>query len=206
MSMNNFRYKTIEGNNNFHASDCAVHSEPAFTKGECNCEKTTEENWLREQLRKASQEVDSWPQWMKNAFAEERASRKKIRSELTHEQEVSEVYSTLSWDVVDRVKKNLESRKDSLRPYIREEVSWFADEMETRLQANDWKGGWKNCDLPLLFARMIEEAGELSAAMHGIEEGDILKEAADVANFAMMIADVARDCCAKYREEMKRNQ
>ena len=36
--------------------------------------ETREASWLRDQLRKASREIESWPQWMKNALTEERAA------------------------------------------------------------------------------------------------------------------------------------
>ena len=87
----------------------------------------------------------------------------------------------------------------------RPEVRAFAHLMEAQLRANDWKGGWKNEDASDLFPRISEEADELWQAMvrHNkrLSWGDawvmetdtaerIGREAADVANFAMMIADV----------------
>jgi NTP pyrophosphatase (non-canonical NTP hydrolase) len=64
--------------------------------------------------------------------------------------------------------------------------------MEERLSANDHKPGWIG-ELPsTLLRRLREEADELEIAFNarGHTKGDILREAADVANFAMMIADV----------------
>ena len=29
---------------------------------------------------------------------------------------------------------------------MREEVKWFAEQMENKLQENDHKGGWQDCD------------------------------------------------------------
>jgi NTP pyrophosphatase (non-canonical NTP hydrolase) len=63
--------------------------------------------------------------------------------------------------------------------------------MEAQLRANDHKPGWKNDSLLSLISRCSEELIELRHEI--IEEYDpvrVLKEAADVANFAMMIADV----------------
>ena len=77
--------------------------------------------------------------------------------------------------------------------YVRPEVRAFADAMEERLAANDHKPGWIGDSPHALLARLREEATELqvvlnSSATPGRET--ILREAADVANFAMMIADV----------------
>lgn len=79
----------------------------------------------------------------------------------------------------------------------RPEVRAFADLMEAKLRANDHKPGWKT-DHPLdLLSRMRQEVGELGQELvagsrttrdaHQLRVG---AEAADVANFAMMIADV----------------
>jgi len=63
--------------------------------------------------------------------------------------------------------------------------------MENRLRANDHKGGWQECHPGDLAQRLDEEAEELAGAIvEGALLTDILEEAADVANFAMMIADV----------------
>ena len=82
---------------------------------------------------------------------------------------------------------------------VREEVRDFAIEMEERLRANDYKGGWKN-ELPqFLIARVREELEELDEAVDRIRANcledeladNVWHEAADVANFAMMVADAA---------------
>lgn len=78
--------------------------------------------------------------------------------------------------------------------------------MERKLRANDHKPGWKGDDRWALYHRLREETVELHNAMRDAERYDtsdrgarrtpaqILaiagREAADVANFAMMIADV----------------
>lgn len=75
----------------------------------------------------------------------------------------------------------------------RPEVVAFASAMEERLKANDHKGGWQDCAVPWLIGRLRDEVAELGGAtapMHGLSSHGILHEAADVANFAMMIADV----------------
>lgn len=91
---------------------------------------------------------------------------------------------------------------------MRKEVKMFAEIMEQQLAANDHKGHWGGCRPEWLLARLTEEAGELAQAllqrddairlMNTAQRGTlnpkhaerIAKEAADVANFALMIADV----------------
>ena len=70
---------------------------------------------------------------------------------------------------------------------MRDEVRSFALAMEEQLQANDHKPGWQGDSCYSLFVRLREEADELLMALR--DHGDVQKEAADVANFAMMIAD-----------------
>jgi NTP pyrophosphatase (non-canonical NTP hydrolase) len=70
-------------------------------------------------------------------------------------------------------------------------VQWFAGEMEKKLKENDHKGGWGNMSFDELYLRMKKETQELLAAdmMHKSPEAKIA-EAADVANFCLMIADL----------------
>ncbi len=73
----------------------------------------------------------------------------------------------------------------------REEVKMFANAMERQLQYNDHKEHWSNFPQEYLFQRLLEEVSELYEAMNeGLDGEDMLDEAADVANFAMMIADI----------------
>lgn len=84
-------------------------------------------------------------------------------------------------------------------------VAVFATHMESKLRENDHRGGWEDCDFDYLTRRLAEEARELRRAVdtfedarysHGATAADLIaiaaevrREAADVANFAMMIAD-----------------
>jgi len=68
--------------------------------------------------------------------------------------------------------------------------------MEKTLRKHDAKkgvDGWKNEDMEWLYDRLREEALELEVALFSGKEDptDIIKECCDVANFAMMIADLA---------------
>lgn len=77
---------------------------------------------------------------------------------------------------------------------VRPQVAAFAIAMEERLRANEHKGGWSACRPDWLWYRLMEEACELKneidkagVAWNG---ASVLHEAADVANMAMMVADV----------------
>lgn len=80
-------------------------------------------------------------------------------------------------------------------------VAWFAEAMEQKLQANDHKPDWSGSDTQHLVHRLLEEVLELHQAcvvtevqapeMKQMCVSEIVREAADVANFAMMIADKA---------------
>jgi hypothetical protein len=82
----------------------------------------------------------------------------------------------------------------------RREVLAFAEAMEEKLRENDHKGGRKQCSLSYLKERLREEADELSrvlslragsgTAQHHEYSRAVRREAADIANIAMMIADV----------------
>ena len=69
--------------------------------------------------------------------------------------------------------------------------------MEAKLRENDHKPGWKGENPWPLVERLFEEANELTEELQpgsrtdlGTWSAKIGAEAADVANFAMMIADV----------------
>ena len=87
---------------------------------------------------------------------------------------------------------------------VRQAVLWFARMMEDKLAEHDDSPGWEDCDPAWLFKRLTEEAAELRAEVNLLEvfhthsdDGAsdeqrlrVASEAVDVANFAMMIADV----------------
>ena len=95
-------------------------------------------------------------------------------------------------------------------------VQHFAEVMESKLRANAHKGGrkeWKVEDASWLLERVRDEVKELELAMaemvalrtspdldresrdkaYALVKKDIREEAADIANFAMMVAD-SLDC------------
>lgn len=103
-------------------------------------------------------------------------------------------------DAVEQAKLVQEARRGLIAagpPAWRTEVITFANLMEQQLRANDHKDGWKGDTSDALHQRLLEEAEELSealawrSALFGDADPErIGREAADVANFAMMIADV----------------
>ncbi len=93
----------------------------------------------------------------------------------------------------------------STRLKLRESVRRFAEQMELKLRENEHKGGWQD-DLPEdLIDRIDEEIAELRASVSDefftacqgpsqerqIARRRIAREAADVANFCLMVADVS---------------
>ena len=84
-------------------------------------------------------------------------------------------------------------------------VEQFADDMQRQLNANSHKGGadgtgWRGDNPVSLHQRLEDESQEVSEilgawdipAMDQQQLGELIAECADVANFAMMIADIAR--------------
>lgn len=82
---------------------------------------------------------------------------------------------------------------------MREELQRFALDMERQLQANDHKPGWSHDALWSLLSRLRQETDELSSAIDSGSPQRIIDEAADVANFAMMIADNTRRLLSAWR-------
>ena len=70
-------------------------------------------------------------------------------------------------------------------------VNDFAGDMFGKLRKNAHKAHWDTVDQSWLLGRLKDEVEELQIAM---KEGlDVIPECADVANFAAMIADNARN-------------
>ena len=71
-----------------------------------------------------------------------------------------------------------------------EHVIAFAAAIQRELDNNRHKGGWHGCQISWLRKRLKQELGELERAVKSKQPADVvLSEAADAANFAMMIAD-----------------
>lgn len=85
--------------------------------------------------------------------------------------------------------------------WVRPIVQWFSKQMEKKLKLRDYRGGWEDCTFQYLISRLRHETDELlfEHFRHRIDTSTekpisekikqkIITEAADVANFAMMIA------------------
>ena len=81
---------------------------------------------------------------------------------------------------------------EDLNAYLRPSVREFALAMEDALRAHDHKPGWKSDPAVELFLRLEEEVNELREELVYERYSTAMQEAADVANFAMMIFDVLR--------------
>lgn len=68
----------------------------------------------------------------------------------------------------------------------------FASDMARGLSANAHKTGWWFVTPRWLLRRLRSETRELANAMRANDREATIREAADVANYAMMIADHAR--------------
>ena len=103
--------------------------------------------------------------------------------------------------VVEAWNRRTTSRERRDASTTRPVVAWFSGVMEERLRANDHKGGWSHCSQRFLLARIFEEIFELEAAIeNGAIPADIESEAADVANFAMMLADVCGGAGRRHKD------
>lgn len=106
----------------------------------------------------------------------------------------------------DNLKNESNNANTTLLPAVRPSVAWFATKMEEKLAINDHKGGWKKCEIDWLIERIEAELEELKH-VYGFRKADwgrsvgegiqfvdisneaIISECADIANFAMMVAD-----------------
>jgi len=91
---------------------------------------------------------------------------------------------------------------------VREEVQWFVQRMEEKMAKHDADrgDGWKEADVFSLTDRVWEELQELREKLGEYEDDDpkavvmAIYECADVANFAMMVANHLRDDLPKDSE------
>jgi len=74
----------------------------------------------------------------------------------------------------------------------RQEIVVFSEDMERKLKENDYKDCWSTKNIYWHIARMMGEISELQDAISSGTRQDIIDEAADVANYAMFIADIVR--------------
>jgi hypothetical protein len=96
-------------------------------------------------------------------------------------------------ETLEAWKGYVEARESGL-PFLRPEVEAFAVAMETELRANDHKGGWKrkhpSDPCPFYSEDCLDRLDEEVSELRKATKETTLAEAADVANFAMMYADI----------------
>lgn len=77
------------------------------------------------------------------------------------------------------------------------EVKWFGEQMIGKLEDNEEKEHWRKASYDCLFNRLEEEVQELRELMLDdkvpYKHKKMIAECADIANFAMMIADKAKN-------------
>lgn len=73
---------------------------------------------------------------------------------------------------------------------IRPEVKRYSELIESQLRLNDGKGGWKDCPVDYLLAKLGEEVGEVFEARIKGDRRQMVAEAADVGAVCMMLCDV----------------
>lgn len=71
------------------------------------------------------------------------------------------------------------------------EIKQLVDAMRYKLKKNAHKGRWENLTLPKAIELMKAEVEELIEASSRDSSIEVILEAADVANFAMIIANLA---------------
>jgi hypothetical protein len=74
----------------------------------------------------------------------------------------------------------------------RPQVEAFADAMEAKLRKHDWQYHWSGLAVQYLFSALDDTSKELRAAVTVGNPTIALRKAADVANYAMMLADIVR--------------
>jgi hypothetical protein len=95
---------------------------------------------------------------------------------------------------VVELEEKLKEETMNLNPLVakmrmRGEVLKFAVEMEKKLDKNEHKGAWEETSSWWLMRRLVDEVEELREQLRIGGPMEVVEEAADVANFAMMIAD-----------------
>jgi len=77
------------------------------------------------------------------------------------------------------------------------EIKQLTDAMRYKLKKNAHKGRWEDLGLSDVIKRLREETDELEEAALSGSEIEIILEAADVANFALMVVNIAMKKAAK---------
>lgn len=76
---------------------------------------------------------------------------------------------------------------------MRTELEQFALRMEHKLQENDNKPHWSGLTMNLLMHELTKKHARLLDAVCDNNHGQIIRHSADLANYAMMLADNAHN-------------
>lgn len=86
---------------------------------------------------------------------------------------------------------------------IRNEVKWFAGHMESKLQENEYKTGWTDCTVDFLSSQIQKNLNELNSMFqelpsnYSVFSANVIRQCSDIANYAMMIADISNKYICK---------
>ncbi|OFC94614.1 hypothetical protein BTGOE4_10040 [Bacillus thuringiensis] len=93
---------------------------------------------------------------------------------------------------------------------IRSEVKWFAEHMESKLKENEHKTGWTDCTVDFLSSQIRKNLNELDSMFqelpsnYSVFSANVIRQCSDMANYAMMIADISDKYICKYDPPNKR--
>jgi len=98
--------------------------------------------------------------------------------------------------------------KERMLYFNPEALIWFTHIMMKKLIKNDKKysEGWKKSPDLWLFHRLQQETIEMTTAFKEGDWENLIEEAADVANIAMMIADNTRDKIEGVENDSQQNK
>jgi hypothetical protein len=80
---------------------------------------------------------------------------------------------------------------------LRDCLKVFARVMEARLRDNEWRGGWDVESFGKMLAALDDQRRQLKLSVKHLSQGkaqpgELVRRAADVANYAMIVAELAR--------------
>jgi NTP pyrophosphatase (non-canonical NTP hydrolase) len=96
--------------------------------------------------------------------------------------------------VTDDIQSVARQHYPDIDTYVDQKVNWFALYMKNKLTLNLYKGKWDNYTVQWLFEKLLVEISELYNATVKYDNEEyyekIINESADIANYALMIADI----------------
>lgn len=97
---------------------------------------------------------------------------------------------SLSFGSLLKRKPKAKSKEEIRLDLQRKVTGWFSSEMRKKLKDNLHKQHWSVLPIPACMNRLRDEVKELEEAINSdLPKAEVVKECADIANFAMFIAD-----------------